>query len=120
MKAIITDLDDTLFMNTRLSRFFIKISQFFFNFASNFQRLNPSLKKQLDSADKVIILTSRGQWCKGSTIAELRKYGIKFDQLILPIRGDVYIKWKEEQVNGLMMILKARGYEVVWFDDEMK
>lgn len=111
--VLIVDLDDTLFIQSFWTRLFFRISKFWHKMALKCETLNRSLAEDIRNR-KVVILSGRNlEGDKQLLEAKLKKYKIKYDEIILCPRTKILMDWKRKQ---LAKISKKHG-SYYWIDD---
>jgi len=108
----VVDIDDTLLLGGRASRFFWYLSLLFQRMGRRLQRSNLTLLSQLQMYDKTVILSGRDVKEWRFTDDQLKRSGIKFDRLVCCPRKELIKNWKASVVQEL-----SRGTETVWIDD---
>ena len=111
--VLIVDLDDTLFIQSFWTRLFFRISKFWHKMALKCETLNRSLAEDIRNR-KVVILSGRNlEEDKELLEAKLRKYKIKYDEIILCPRTKILIDWKRKQLEKI----EKRYGTYLWIDD---
>ena len=108
----VVDIDDTLLLGGRASRFFWYLSLLFQRMGRRLQRANLSQISQLQAYDRIVILSGRDIKELRFTEEQLKKRGIKFDKLVCCPRKELINNWKTSMVQEL-----SRGTVTVWIDD---
>ncbi|MEM2368115.1 MAG: hypothetical protein QXQ50_07795 [Candidatus Bathyarchaeia archaeon] len=109
MRSIVVDIDETLLISSKPTKFFRWIARQFFKLSLLFQKPNKVLIDKLINYDDVIILTARGTNYKKWTEKQLRMHRIKYDRLIMCNYTVVLYQWK-------MSIIRSLN-PTVWVDD---
>ena|SRR2546425_2847786 len=112
MKLVVVDIDDTLLMGGRLSRFFWRLSLTFQRIGRRLQKVNSPLLGQLGEYETVVILSGRDRGETRFTQNQLRKAGVRYDKLICCPRKDLIKNWKMSIVSAL-----DKDHRIVWIDD---
>ena len=102
------DLDGTLVKRSGRGWFGEKILRLI-------EKPNREMITKIKDYDVVIILTGRNKAYRELTEQQLKRFGVKFDKLIMHPELDRILDWKREQIEKL----KREG-EVEWFDDDIK
>ena len=111
--VIVVDLDDTLFIQSFWTRLFFRISKFWHRLALRSETLNKSLAEDIRNR-KVVILSGRNlEGDKELLEAKLKKFKIKYDEIILCPRTKIAMDWKRKQLEK---ISKKHG-SYYWIDD---
>lgn len=105
-------MDSTVVEEGRLSRFFFRLASFFQALGRRRQHPNRALIEKLNSHAKVVVLTGRNAKDLEFTKIQLRKAGLKFDDVICAPRRRIINSWKIDVVRKL-----ASSAQVVWVDD---
>src|SRR3989442_14200447 len=108
----VVDIDDTLLLGGRASRFFWYLSLLFQRMGRRLQRANLTQISQLQVYDRIVILSGRDIKELRFTLKQLKKRGIKFDRLVCCPRKELINNWKTSMVQEL-----SRGTATVWIDD---
>jgi len=108
----VVDIDDTLLLGGRASRFFWYLSLLFQRMGRRLQRANLTQISQLQVYDRIVILSGRDIKELRFTEEQLKKRGIKFDKLVCCPRKELISNWKTSMVQEL-----SRGTVTVWIDD---
>src|SRR3989441_11307660 len=108
----VVDIDDTLLLGGRASRFFWYLSLLFQRMGRRLQRANLTQISQLQVYDRIVILSGRDIKELRFTEEQLKKRGIKFDKLVCCPRKELINNWKTSIVQEL-----SRGTVTVWIDD---
>lgn len=112
-KVVIVDLDDTLFIRSKITKFFFKLSKLVFKTGVRFEKINLGLLKKLDEYDVKIVLTARANdWMRKVTLEQLSRWKIEIDGIIFCPRGKLYVEWKKEIISKL----KKKHKDLVWID----
>ncbi len=111
--VLVVDLDGTLFVHSFWTRLFFRISRFWHRMALRCETLNRGLARDISSR-KVVILTGRNlDGDKEVLEAKLRKYGIKYEEIILCPRNRITMGWKRGELENIRK--KYGTYR--WLDD---
>ena len=111
--VIVVDLDDTLFIQSFWTRLFFRISKFWHRLALRSETLNKSLAEDIRNR-KVVILSGRNLEGDKELLEEkLKKFKIKYDEIILCPRTKIAMDWKRKQLEK---ISKKHG-SYYWIDD---
>jgi len=108
----IVDIDDTLLLGGRTSRFFWYLSLLFQRMGRRFQHTNLIQLSQLKVYGRIVILSGRDVKELAFTEEQLKRRGIMFDKLVCCPRKELIKNWKASVVREL-----SRGTETVWIDD---
>jgi len=116
-KTIIMDLDDTLFKHTWLSRFFWKLSQFFYKLGIRSEKRDGLLwfwlkgYKWHHPNSQIIILTGRNiNFFEKITKEQLKRNNIDYEGLIMCSKNSLVLDWKKRIVKNFK--------NVIWLDNE--
>jgi len=112
LRTLVVDIDDTLLIGGRLSRFFWWISLQMQRIGRRLQRVNPEVVSKLVDYDVVVVLTGRDAKESRFTEDQLRGAGISFDRLICCPRKKLISEWKWSAVREL-----GKDNPIVWIDD---
>jgi hypothetical protein len=112
LSLVVVDVDGTVVEEGRLSRFFFRLASFFQALGRGRQHPDRELIRKLNSQSRVVVLTGRNAKDLEFTKAQLRKAGLKFEEVICAPRREVLTTWKIETVRKMA----AEG-QVVWVDD---
>ena len=112
MSLVVVDIDSTVVEEGRLSRFFFRLASFFQALGRGRQHPNRVLIEKLNSHSKVVVLTGRNAKDLEFTKSQLRKAGLRFDDVICAPRRQIITSWKIDTVRRL-----ASSGQVVWVDD---
>lgn len=115
--TVVVDLDDTLFKRTRFSKFCFKLANKIFLLGLRSERIDRTLKRRLIlDYDRIIILSGRADdWMKTVTLKQLKKHHIPANSVLLCPRGELYLRWKKEQVEKL----REKYPDLVWEDNDI-
>lgn len=113
--VLVVDLDDTLFLHTFWTRLFFSISKFWHKLALKSESLNTKLAEDIHNR-KVIILTARNLYGDKDIVTQnLRKHGIKYEEIILCPRNQIMMDWKKRELEKI-----ERKYGTYFWIDDMK
>jgi len=112
MKIAVVDIDDTLLSGGKLSRFFWRISLTSQRIGRRLQKVNRALLSELANYDTVIIVSGRDKTETTFTGNQLKRTGLKFDELICCPRKTMINNWKMSVVTSL-----GEKRKIVWIDD---
>lgn len=113
--VLIVDLDDTLFIQSFWTRLFFGISKFWHRLALRSETLNKSLAKDIANR-KVVILTGRNlEGEKELLERKLKKYKVKYEEIILCPRTKILMDWKRKQLEKI-----NKKYGTYFWIDDMK
>ena len=110
---IIMDLDDTLFIRTKKTKEYFKLSQKYYELAIINEKINKKMFKLFNDADEKIILTGRnGKFFRDITLAQLDESHVDWQTLLLCPKDTLVLDWKKNIVKGL----KKQGWK--WIDND--
>ena len=112
MGLVVVDVDGTMVEEGTLSRFFFRLASFFQALGRGRQHPDKELIAKLNSQERVVVLTGRDAKDLEFTTAQLRRAGLRFDEIICAPRKEILTSWKIETVRKL-----ASAGAVVWVDD---
>lgn len=113
--VVVVDLDDTLFIQSFWTRLFFKISKFWHRLALRRERLNKKLAEDI-SHRKVVILSARNlEGEKELLEGKLKKYKMKYEEIILCPRTMVFMDWKRKELEKI-----SKKYGSYFWIDDMK
>lgn len=112
MDSVVVDVDGTLVVEGRMSRFFFRLASLFQALGRRRQRPNRELLARLVGYDRVIVLTGRDIKDAEFTKDQLRRAGFKFDEIICAPRTNLLTRWKIDTVDKM----QVHG-NILWVDD---
>lgn len=113
--VLVVDLDDTLFIQSFWTRLFFGISKFWHRLALRSETLNKSLAKDVANR-RVVILTGRNlEGEKELLERKLKKYKVKYEEIILCPRTKILMDWKRKQLEKI-----NKKYGTYFWIDDMK
>ena len=116
-KAIVVDLDDTLFIRSKLTELLFRLSKLVYKVAIRFEKANPELLNKLSQYSKRIVLTARANdWMKKPTLSQLKRHGISVDGIIMCPRARLYRQWKRKKIAEL----QEKHGSLTWVDDDLR
>lgn len=101
MKKIVVDIDETLLKSRKICYFLRYMAKILFKLSLMFQKPDLFLISKLASYDTIIVLTARGENYRNFTKKQLKKYGIRYDKLIMCDYVNLIFKWKSEKVSEI-------------------
>lgn len=111
-KTLFVDLDDTLLLPGRFSRFYWRMAKWFQRKGRGGQRPNPVIRDLLARYDRVVVVSSRDSSDLEESIQQLRRGGISVAEVRFCPRREVFRRWKENTIDEL-----AEDGSVDWVDD---
>ncbi len=112
MKSVFVDVDGTLMLEGRASRFFFRLASLFQALGRGRQHANRELVDRLATYGRIVVLTSRDVRDIKFTSEQLKKAGLRFDEIVCAPRRDLLTRWKFETVTRI----GANG-GCLWVDD---